>query len=102
LVTGRKEGSDEDIMSKAQRLAAKLNLENSEFPYVTLEPKVIVSNLNNVGIRLGRNDCEVLNSVISIKNIELDRLTVETEMVTTIFSIWCLMTITTLWTNWLA
>ncbi|KAL5672670.1 hypothetical protein ACJX0J_016976, partial [Zea mays] len=45
-------------MSKAQRLGAKRNLENIEFFFITFKPKVIASNLNNVGIRLGRNDYE--------------------------------------------
>lgn len=76
LVTDTRADSDEDIMSKAQRLAAKRNLENSEFSFINFNPKLITSNLNNVGIYLYTNDCEVLNSIVSIKNIEVNRLTV--------------------------
>lgn len=61
-------------MRKAQCLVAKCNLENGEFSFVTFKPKVIASNLNTFGIRLRRNDREVINSFISIKNIEVDRL----------------------------
>lgn len=74
LVFGRRVDSNEDIMSKAQRLVAKCNLENGEFSFVSFKPNVIASNLNTFGIRLGRNDREVINSVVSIKNIEVHRL----------------------------
>ncbi|PWZ41652.1 hypothetical protein Zm00014a_022684 [Zea mays] len=73
-VLGKRVVSDEDTLSKAQRLAAKRNLEISEYSFLPFKPKVIATKLNNVGIRLGRNDKEVLTSAISIKNIEVDRL----------------------------
>jgi hypothetical protein len=44
--------SDEDIMSKAQHLAAKCNL--SEFSFITYNPKTIISNMKNIGINLGK------------------------------------------------
>jgi hypothetical protein len=67
---------DEDIMSKAQRLAAKRNLETSEFSFITYNPKTIIPNMKNIGINLGKNEKKVLNSVVAIKNIEIDRLAV--------------------------
>lgn len=66
-LSGKRVVSDEDILSKAQRLAAKPNLEISEFSFVSFKPKVIADNLNNVGVCLGKNDSEVLSSIISIK-----------------------------------
>jgi hypothetical protein len=66
--------SDEDIMSKAQRLAAKRNLEYGEVSFASFKPKINTFNLNKVGIRLGINTYEISNSVVSIKNIEIDRL----------------------------
>jgi hypothetical protein len=86
LVTSRRIDFDEDIMSKAQRLGAKRNLENIEFFFITFKPKVIASNLNNVGIRLGRNDYEVLNSIVSIKNIEVDILSLYAKSLSPIIS----------------
>jgi hypothetical protein len=68
--------SDEDIMSKAHRLAAKRNLETSEFSFITYNPKTIIPNMKNIGINLGKNEKKVLNSVVAIKNIEIDRLAV--------------------------
>jgi hypothetical protein len=76
LVLSKRVASGEDIMNKARCLAAKCNLENNGFSFVTFNPKVITSNLNKVGIHLGTNDGEVLNSVVFIKNIEVHRLTV--------------------------
>ncbi|ONM02301.1 hypothetical protein ZEAMMB73_Zm00001d031198, partial [Zea mays] len=73
-VLGKRVVSDEDTLSKAQRLAAKRNLEISEYSFLPFKPKVIATKLNNVGIRLGRNGKEVLTSTICIKNIEVDRL----------------------------
>jgi hypothetical protein len=54
-------------------------MEISECSFVSLKPEVIATNLNNVGICFGKNDSEVVNSVISIKNIEVDRLLVSTK-----------------------
>lgn len=76
--SSKRVASDEDIMSKAQRLVAKRNLEISECSFVSFKSKIITTNLNNVGIRLGRNDNEVLKSVEAIKNMEVDRLIVST------------------------
>ena len=77
-VLGKRVVSDEDTLSKAQRLAAKRNLEISEYSFLPFKPKVIATKLNNVGIRLGRNDKEVLKSVEAIKNMEVDRLIIST------------------------
>jgi hypothetical protein len=76
--SSKRVASDEDTMSKAQRLAAKHNMEISECSFVSFKPKIITTNLNNVGIRLSRNDNEVLKSVEAIKNMEVDRLIIST------------------------
>jgi hypothetical protein len=68
--------TDEDTMSKAHRLATKRNFETSEFSFITYKPKTITSNMKHIGINLGKNEKEVLKSVIAIKNIEIDRLAV--------------------------
>jgi hypothetical protein len=67
---------DEDILTKAQRLAAKHNLEISELSFVPLDPKIITSNCEKIRISLGSNETHVLQSVVAIKNIEIDRLMV--------------------------
>jgi hypothetical protein len=49
-VLGKWVVSDEDTLSKAQRLAAKRNLEISEYSFLPFKPTVIAAKLNNVGI----------------------------------------------------
>ena len=75
-ICARRTDKDEDTMIKAQRLAAKRNLETSEFSFITYKPKTIISNMKNIGVKLGKNEKEVLQSVVAIKNIEIDRLAV--------------------------
>jgi hypothetical protein len=57
-------------------LAAKRNLEISELSFVPFDPKIITSNCEEIGISLGSNETHVLQSVVAIKNIEIDRLTI--------------------------
>jgi hypothetical protein len=68
---------DEDTMSKAQRLATRPNLGggNSE-SFTSLSATSISSNMHNIGINFGANDNEVQLSFMSLKNIEIDRLSV--------------------------
>lgn len=51
--------TDEDTMSKAQRLATKRNFETSEFSSITYKPKTITSNMKHIGVNLGKNEKEV-------------------------------------------
>ena len=72
----KRTNTDEDILSKAQRMAAKRNLEFSESSFISFAPEVIISNREKIEISLGSTENQVLQSVASIKNIEVDRLTV--------------------------
>ncbi|KAL5647508.1 hypothetical protein ACJX0J_041863, partial [Zea mays] len=72
----KRTNTDEDILSKAQRMAAKRNLEISELSFIPFHSKIITSKCEKIGISLGTTENEVLQSVVSIKNIEIDRLTV--------------------------
>ncbi|KAL5647981.1 hypothetical protein ACJX0J_042336, partial [Zea mays] len=75
MLSARRTNTDEDILSKAQCLAAKRNLEISESSFISFDPKIITSKCEKIGISLGNTENEVLHSVVSIKNIEIDRLT---------------------------
>ncbi|PWZ46336.1 hypothetical protein Zm00014a_024682 [Zea mays] len=75
-LSAKRTNMDEDILSKAQRMAAKRNLEISELSFIPFHSKIITSKCEKIGISLGTTENEVLQSVVSIKNIELDRLTV--------------------------
>jgi hypothetical protein len=76
IISAKRTNTDEDILSKAQRLAAKRNLELSESSFISLSPEVIISNCEKIEISLGSSENQVLQSVVAIKNIEIDRLTV--------------------------
>uniref|UniRef100_A0A804QC22 Uncharacterized protein n=1 Tax=Zea mays TaxID=4577 RepID=A0A804QC22_MAIZE len=76
IISAKRTNTDEDILTKAQRLAAKRNLELSESSFISLSPEVIISNCEKIGISLSSSENEVLQSVVAIKNIEIDRLTV--------------------------
>jgi hypothetical protein len=58
---------------------AKRNLEFSESSFISFAPEVIISKCEKIGISLGSTENQVLQSVASIKNIEVDRLTVATK-----------------------
>ena len=75
----KRTNTDEDILSKAPRMAAKRNLEFSESSFISFAPEVIISKCEKIGISLGSTENQVLQSVASIKNIEVDRLTVATK-----------------------
>jgi hypothetical protein len=75
-VSSKRTNTDENILTKAQRLAAKRNLEIYELSFIPIQPKIITSIREKIGITLGSTENEVLQSVVSIKNIEIDRLTV--------------------------
>jgi hypothetical protein len=64
-------------MSKAQRLATRRNLGggNSE-SFTSLSATSISFDMHKLGINLGSNDNEIQLSVMSVKNIEIDRLSV--------------------------
>jgi hypothetical protein len=60
--------ADEHTLDKAERLAAKRNLESSGNSFSSFPDSQIISNLGRVGINLGSSD------VVVIKNLEVDRL----------------------------
>jgi hypothetical protein len=78
-ISVKRTNTDEDILTKAQRLAAKRNLKTSELSFIPFDPKFITSNCEKLRITLGSTKNKVLQSVVSIKNIEIDRLTVATK-----------------------
>ena len=69
---------DEDMLEKAKMLAAKKNLDNgmSNKSFASMPFDNITSNISKLGVSMGTNSDDIMNSVISIKNIEVDRLTV--------------------------
>jgi hypothetical protein len=69
--------SDDHTLKKTTRMAEIRNLEapgNKSF--VSFSNSRISSNLDKLGISLGRDDNLVRSSTVAIKNIELDRLVV--------------------------
>jgi hypothetical protein len=76
IISAKRTNTVEDILTKAQRLAAKRNLELSESSFISFYPEVITSNCENIGITLGSMENQVLQLVVAIKNIEIDRLVV--------------------------
>ena len=60
--------ADAHTLQKAERLAAKKNLEFTGNSFTSFPDSKILSNLGRVGINLGTSD------VVSIKNLEVDRL----------------------------
>jgi hypothetical protein len=75
-VSSKRTNTYENILSKAQHLAAKRNLEISELSFIPFQSKIITSDCEKIGIMLGSTENKVLQSVVSIKNIEIDKLTV--------------------------
>jgi hypothetical protein len=60
--------ADEHILHKAERLAAKKNLEFTGISFSSLPDSHIISNLGRIGINLDSS------GVVNIKNLEVDRL----------------------------
>jgi hypothetical protein len=77
--------TDEDTMQKAMRHKAAMNLDFSgmrskSYSFVSLSTPIISSNLNAVGIRLGKNVNEVCLSTNVLRHMEYDRLTVSPKL----------------------
>ena len=58
-------------------MAAKKNLESPGTSFTSFSDSRIVSNLGRVGINLGSSDDIVKASIVSIKNLEIDKLLVQ-------------------------
>ena len=69
--------ADEHTLQKIERMAAKKNLESPGTSFTSFSDSRIVSNLGRVGINLGSSDDIVKASIVSIKNLEIDKLLVQ-------------------------
>jgi hypothetical protein len=68
---------DEHTLEKTARMAQIRNLENSgNKSFISFSDSRISSNLDKLGISLGRDDNGIRCSTVAIKNIEMDRLVV--------------------------
>ena len=67
--------NDEHTLEKAARMAATRNLEGNQ-SFASFSDSRFSSNLDNIGVSLGRDDNVIRSSTIAIKNIEIDRLVV--------------------------
>ena len=63
-------------IQKTERMAAKKNLESPGTSFTSFSYLRIVSNLGRVSINLGSSDDIVKTSIVSIKNLEIDRMVV--------------------------
>jgi hypothetical protein len=77
--------TDEDTLQKAMRRNAAMNLNfagmsSKSSSFISLPTLVISSNLNAVGIRLGKNTSEVNLSANVLRHMEYDRLTVHPKL----------------------
>ena len=69
--------NDEHTLKKTTRLAERRNLEGNR-SFASFSDSRISSNLDKLGVSLGRDDNVIKSSTIAIKNIEIDRLVVTT------------------------
>ena len=69
--------NDEHTLKKTTRLAERRNLEGNR-SFASFSDSRISSNLDKLGVSLGRDDNFIKSSTIAIKNIEIDRLVVTT------------------------
>ena len=67
--------NDEHTLKKTTRLAERRNVEGNQ-SFASFFDSRISSNLDKLGISLGRDDNVIKSSTIAIKNIEIDRLVV--------------------------
>ena len=67
---------DEHTLDKAARMATKKNLESMGTSFTSFTNSEVVAKISNLGVSLGRDDSECLNSAVSLKNIEIDRTVV--------------------------
>lgn len=70
--------NDEHTLAKTERMAAKRNLECSGTnSFTSMSNSQIETRVSNLGVSLGRDSSEINSSVISRKNIEIDRLSIQ-------------------------
>jgi hypothetical protein len=68
--------ADEHTLEKIARMAAKKNLEPGT-SFTNFTDSQVISNLGRVGINLGHTDDIAKASIVSIKNLEIDRMVVQ-------------------------
>jgi hypothetical protein len=70
--------ADEHTLMKTERMSKSRNLEfaGNSSSFLSFSNSRISSNMNNIGISLGRDDNVVSPSIVSIKNIKIDRISV--------------------------
>jgi hypothetical protein len=63
---------------KTERMPKSRNLETAgnSSSFLSFSNSRISSNMNSIGISLGRDENVVSSSIVSIKNIEIDRISV--------------------------
>lgn len=73
----RSSGSDEHTLTKTERMVAKRDLEalgNTSF--ASFLNSQVETRFCNLGVFMARDDSELISTVVSMKNIEVHRLTV--------------------------
>jgi hypothetical protein len=73
--------TDEDVMTKAMRRKAELNLDTAgtsspSKSFTCFSPSRIAVNLSSLGVSLGKNSRDIMVSTSVLKHMEYDRLTV--------------------------
>jgi hypothetical protein len=71
-----KSTADVHILQKAEKVAAKKNLESPGMSFTSFSYSKIVENLGKIGINLGSSEDLVRSSTVAIKNLEVDRMVV--------------------------
>jgi translation initiation factor IF-1 len=71
-----KSSADVHILHKAEKVAAKKNLESPGMSFTSFSDSKIAENLGRIGINLGSSEDLVRASTVAIKNLEVDRMVV--------------------------
>lgn len=68
---------DEHTLTKTECMATRRNLETGMCSFSSFSDSQVSSKISILGVSMGRDHNEVSRSVISLKNIEIDRMRVE-------------------------
>jgi hypothetical protein len=71
-----KSSADVHILQKAEKVAAKKNLESPGMSFTSFSDSKIAENLGRIDINLGSSEDLVRSSTVAIKNLEIDRMVV--------------------------
>jgi hypothetical protein len=71
-----KSTADEHILQKVEKRAARKNLESPGKSFTSFSDSKIAENLGKIGINLGSSVDLVTSSIVTIKNLEVDRMIV--------------------------